>query len=346
MRAHENVAEATPAAGRVRHRDVHSYAQPEKFLVRHVDLDLEVSFDRRQIKGTVTLAFDRLDGGDLLVLDSRDLAVHSVEASEDGAGFSPVPYNIEPRDPILGSPLSIRVASQAPLRARELCHRPGRHRIAMAGAGADRLGAVSLPVYAIARDPRAKLDSIAGYTRRPRHFFGAHPNARGAGGGHGSGYEPGLPAASGRTHSNALAAVEQKAAQWIQGVVPADALARTNWSTHEVLHFLDTLPVDVGPERMQELDRQFGFTRSENSEVLRRWLLLAVRNRYAPADAALRTFLLTVGRRKHIKPIYEELVRSPEGRLRAQAIYSEARPRYHPITQAAIDAIVGAGAAG
>jgi leukotriene-A4 hydrolase len=137
--------------------------------------------------------------------------------------------------------------------------------------------------------------------------------------------------------------VEQKAAQWIEGGIPADALARANWSTHEVLHFLDTLPVDVGSERMQELERQFGFTRSGNSEVLRRWLLLAVRNRYAPADAAVRTFLLTVGRRKHIKPIYEELVRSPEGRLRAQAIYAEAPPRYHPITQTAIDAIVSAG---
>jgi len=99
--------------------------------------------------------------------------------------------------------------------------------------------------------------------------------------------------------------------------------------------------VDLGADRMAELDRPFAFTASGNSEVLRRWLVMSVRNRYQPADAALREFLLTVGRRSLIKPIYEELVKSAEGRLRAQAIYAEARPRYHPITQASIDAIVG-----
>jgi hypothetical protein len=65
---------------------------------------------------------------------------------------------------------------------------PGR--IAMAGAGADRLGEVSLSVHAIARDPRAKLDSIAGYTLRPRYFFGTHPNTQGPGGSDGSGGRP------------------------------------------------------------------------------------------------------------------------------------------------------------
>jgi hypothetical protein len=44
-----------------------------------------------------------------------------------------------------------------------------------------------------------------------------------------------------------------------------------------------------------------------------------------------------VGRRKFIKPLYEELVKTPEGRRRAAAIYARARPRYHPIAAAAID---------
>src|ERR1017187_928765 len=154
-------------------------------------------------------------------------------------------------------------------------------------------------------------------------------------------YEPGLPAAAPRVESGALTSVEQKAAQWVEGRIPAEGLALAGWNALELVYFLDALPLDLGAERMGELDRCFGFTSSENSEVLRRWLVMSVRNRYQPADAAVQDFLTTVGRRKHIKPIYEELVKSAEGRLRAKAIYAQARRRYHPITQAAVDAIVG-----
>jgi hypothetical protein len=48
-----------------------------------------------------------------------------------------------------------------------------------------------------------------------------------------------------------------------------------------------------------------------------------------------------VGRRKFLKPIYTELMKTPEGQRLARAIYAEARPGYHPIAQATIDGIVG-----
>jgi hypothetical protein len=41
-----------------------------------------------------------------------------------------------------------------------------------------------------------------------------------------------------------------------------------------------------------------------------------------------------------VKPLYEELARTPEGKQRARAIYAKARPGYHPITAAAVDAIL------
>jgi hypothetical protein len=49
-----------------------------------------------------------------------------------------------------------------------------------------------------------------------------------------------------------------------------------------------------------------------------------------------------VGRRKFLKPIYTELMKTKEGQLRARAIYGKARAGYHPIAQATIDGIVGA----
>jgi len=101
------------------------------------------------------------------------------------------------------------------------------------------------------------------------------------------------------------------------------------------------VPETLTAEQMTELDTAFGFTRAGNSEVAHQWLLIAVRNRYEPAYSRLETYLIGIGRRKLIKPLYDELVKTPDGRARAEAIYERARAGYHPISIASIDEVVG-----
>jgi hypothetical protein len=67
---------------------------------------------------------------------------------------------------------------------------------------------------------------------------------------------------------------------------------------------------------------------------------MSLRSGYAPADVRLEDFLVSIGRRKYIKPLYEELVKTPGGRERALAIYRKARPGYHPIAVDTVDRIV------
>ncbi len=109
----------------------------------------------------------------------------------------------------------------------------------------------------------------------------------------------------------------------------------TEWTTHEWLHFLRGLPSQLDARRMQDLDSAYHLTRSGNDEILHQWLLMAIRNRYEPAYARLEQFLIEVGRRKFVKPLYEAM-----DLKQAAAIYEKARPGYHPITQATIDAIL------
>lgn len=101
-----------------------------------------------------------------------------------------------------------------------------------------------------------------------------------------------------------------------------------------------SVPVSRSAGPMAELDRVFHFTRSGNSEIAFQWLLMSIRNRYEPANARLEEFLLTIGRRKFIKPLYEELAKTPEGKERAVAIYRRARPTYHPIAVTSIDEVL------
>jgi hypothetical protein len=86
---------------------------------------------------------------------------------------------------------------------------------------------------------------------------------------------------------------------------------------------------------MSRLDAEYGFTSTRNDEILDQWLLMSVRNNYAPAAARLEEFLTTVGRIKYVKPLYQAM-----DLAQAKAIYEKARPMYHPITQASIDAVL------
>jgi leukotriene-A4 hydrolase len=151
--------------------------------------------------------------------------------------------------------------------------------------------------------------------------------------------KPGLPATAPRPTSGAFEKVAAEAKRWASN--PSSRSPKPAWTTQEWLHFLTALPPDLGPEKMRGLDRAFSFTQSGNSEILDEWLLMAIRNRYTPAYPRLEEFLTSVGRRKYLKPLYEELVKTPDGRERALVIYKKARPGYHPIAVRTIDGILG-----
>jgi aminopeptidase N len=138
--------------------------------------------------------------------------------------------------------------------------------------------------------------------------------------------QPAIPVDAAEPRSDALARIEREG---------AGNTAR--WSTQEWLHFLRTRENPDVPA----LDREFHFTESGNAEILCQWLQMALADGYEPANRRVEEFLCAVGRRKFVKPLYMELMRTPEGRERARRIYAKARPGYHPIAQASIDGIVG-----
>jgi len=151
-------------------------------------------------------------------------------------------------------------------------------------------------------------------------------------------YEPGLPPLAPLALSESLDRIRKQAEEWHNG--NANHLRTEDWSAHEWLHFLRSLPSEVGSERMRKLDETFHLTQRMNAEIMQQWLLMVVRNQYQPAYPRLGEFLATVGRRIYIKPLYEELVKTEAGKKLAEEIYSRVRSSYHPISQAAIDKIV------
>ena len=152
---------------------------------------------------------------------------------------------------------------------------------------------------------------------------------------------PGLPASAPQPASEAFGGVEAAAARWAGGELRAGDLDTSAWTTHEWLHFLGVLPDRLDRAQMAELDAAFSLTESPNAEIAHQWLLIAIRNAYRPADARLERYLLEIGRRKLILPLYAALAATPDGRDRARAIYRRARPGYHPIATGSIDPLLG-----
>ncbi len=148
----------------------------------------------------------------------------------------------------------------------------------------------------------------------------------------------GLPLSAPRVHSVLFDKVDAAAKKWLDGA--DDIAASAAWSTQEWLRFLNRMPLQLGAAGMKRIDDRFHLTASRNDEILAQWLLMTVKTHYQPAYAKLTTFLQTVGRRKYIKPIYEEMAKTAEGRERALQIYHVARPAYHPIAQTSIDAVL------
>jgi aminopeptidase N len=153
-------------------------------------------------------------------------------------------------------------------------------------------------------------------------------------------YGPGLPEDAVLPQSDALVNIDEQRRQWLEGRRQPAELGAAQWSTQEWLHFLDNMPGTLALAQLQSLDAAFKLTSAGNAEVAHSWLKIAVRNRYEPAMARLEEYLVSIGRRKLIKPLYEELMKTDWGVEFAQRVYKKARPGYHPIAVNTLDAIV------
>jgi aminopeptidase N len=151
---------------------------------------------------------------------------------------------------------------------------------------------------------------------------------------------PGLPKFAVLPVSDAFDRVDSIRKEWLAGKIAAADLPARQWTSHEWVHFLDGLPPKAPAAKLAELDAAFDVTNAGNSEIAFSWLRVAIRNDYAPAWPRLTNYLTTIGRRILIRPLYEELMKTPAGAARAREIYRLARPNYHPIATATVDAIV------
>ncbi len=111
-------------------------------------------------------------------------------------------------------------------------------------------------------------------------------------------------------------------------------------SALERVYALKGLPRARTVAELRALDEALALGTTKNMEVAYEWLRLVIANRYAPALPQLEAHLTTIGRRKLVLPLYEELAATTWGKPIAAACFAKARASYHPLTTSGVEAIL------
>lgn len=100
-------AQSTVAnTGRPAAQDIHSFGQPGRVRVEHLDLDLDVDFEKKVLAGRASLRLKRIDPQAHLVLDTRDLTIRDVYLAD---GKTPAKFQLAQPRRHLGAALTIEL---------------------------------------------------------------------------------------------------------------------------------------------------------------------------------------------------------------------------------------------
>lgn len=153
-------------------------------------------------------------------------------------------------------------------------------------------------------------------------------------------FNGGLPDALPLEQSNAFSRVDTDRTNWLVGKITAAQIETDDWVVHQWLYFLNNLPEQLSQEQLADLDSAFDLTNSKNNEIAHSWLLMSVRNWYEPALPRLRSYLVSIGRNKLVKPLYRELSKTAKGKALGKAAFEKAKSGYHPLTVKANEGFV------
>ena len=152
-------------------------------------------------------------------------------------------------------------------------------------------------------------------------------------------FGPGLPSNCPKVRSERIEQVDTNLAAWEAGSITTAELPWESWVYQERYRFLSNLADETPANRMQELDVTWSISTTGNNEVLFEWLEQSVRSRYAPSYNRLESFLINVGRRKFLTPLYRAMVETEQIEM-ALNIYNQARPNYHSVATGTMDELL------
>ena len=101
----KNIEDMTVDNQQVARKDVHSFAQPEKAVTKHLQLNLEADFDQKILKGFAAFDIEN-NNSDKIIFDIRNLNIEKVTM---GVDETPTTFKIGEEQKFLGKPLEVAI---------------------------------------------------------------------------------------------------------------------------------------------------------------------------------------------------------------------------------------------
>ena len=149
----------------------------------------------------------------------------------------------------------------------------------------------------------------------------------------------GLPDNCPKVYSERIEKVDNAVAKWAEGGLNTSDIPWSEWLYQERYRFLKSIPASVTVEKLDELNVTFKVSGTGNNEVLFAWLEQSILKQHTASYPRLESFLINVGRRKFLTPLYKALLETGQTQM-AKDIYEKARPNYHSVSTGTMDELL------
>ena len=152
-------------------------------------------------------------------------------------------------------------------------------------------------------------------------------------------YQPGLPDDAPIPRSTTLEYAQSLANAWAIDEADLDDIPVDEWSPQALIHFINSLPANLDPNRLRALDDYLGLSQTTNAEIGRTWFIQVATRRYEAAYPQMTAYLNRYGRTRLLSSIYRALAENGHDLELARSIFEDARHAYHPLTVSSIQSI-------
>ena len=152
-------------------------------------------------------------------------------------------------------------------------------------------------------------------------------------------YQSGLPSGFEPPEAAAFVRVDEYAEQLKKGDKTAMKLSE-NFTTHHWLHFIRSIESPADTALLIRLEELYHFS-SANAEIANRWFILSVESNWKQKVPQIEAFLMEVGRRKFLTPLYRAMKEQDTyWQKEALRIYKQAREGYHAVSIHTLDELL------
>jgi leukotriene-A4 hydrolase len=153
-------------------------------------------------------------------------------------------------------------------------------------------------------------------------------------------YGEGLPKGAVKPISSELDKLDSLLSLYFKGKLQIANFDTSNFTTHHWQYLIRQFGKTANLEQVKSMDKIFKFSNRSNAEICCDWFTLSIKVNYVLNRPQIEDFLIQVGRRKFLMPIYGALAKTSDGKIWAKNVFEKAKPNYHSVSAISVEAIL------